>query len=180
MRQPGRSVLLKAERNIFPAWMKTTIRIPSRSNPHRTSLRMKTFLIMNPNLWPQFLKSLKISQISFTKSLLYRLVNFVQSLAKSLWMYSHSALALRVQFLPWIWFRRVSSSYSSFISRRLSEPLALEAKYPKCKFVFNHKGSAEIHPAKAAYIEKNFDSEAIFRDIIEIIPLEDKPKPHCL
>jgi hypothetical protein len=61
--------------------------------------------------------------------------------------------------------------------------LALEAKYGSdSKFVFNHQASAEIHPAKAEYIEANFSCNVIFRDIIELSLLQrdNVPKPHYL
>jgi hypothetical protein len=55
------------------------------------------------------------------------------------------------------------------------------AKYTEeYKFIFDHLGSAEIHPAKAAYIQKNFPSKTILRDIIELTLLEEKPKPHFM
>jgi len=36
-------------------------------------------------------------------------------------------------------------------------------------FNFVHEGSAEIQPEKAAYIQRNFPSKMILRDIIELI-----------
>lgn len=43
----------------------------------------------------------------------------------------------------------------------------LEVKYG-VKIVFDHQASAEIQPAKAAYIETNFAVPIILRDIVEI------------
>jgi hypothetical protein len=97
-------------------------------------------------------------------------------------MWSHSAPVLRHPYLPWAWSKRVSSP---IILPGLPAKLysALEAKYGSdCKFVFNHQASAEIHPAKAGYIEENFSCNVIFRDIIEISLLQkdNVPKPHYL
>jgi hypothetical protein len=59
--------------------------------------------------------------------------------------------------------------------------LGLRAKYgEQFKFVFDHEGSAEIHPAKAAYIQRNFPSKAILRDIIELVLDEDPEHPRTM
>lgn len=70
-----------------------------------------------------------------------------------------------------------------FLDESTNSHVALEAKYGSdCKFVTRHQASAEIHPAKAAYIETNFTCDVIFRDIVEIQLLRTKqePKPHYL
>lgn len=59
--------------------------------------------------------------------------------------------------------------------------LALRAEYGEhFKFLFEHEGSAEIHPAKAAYIQRNFPSKAILRDIIELVLDEDPEHPRTM
>ena len=41
------------------------------------------------------------------------------------------------------------------------------------KFLLSHEGSAEIQPEKAAYIQRNFPSKVILRDIIEFVLVEE-------
>ena len=70
-----------------------------------------------------------------------------------------------------------------FLDESTNSHVAIEAKYGSdYKFVTRHQASAEIHPAKAAYIETNFPCDVIFRDIVEIQMLWKKkePKPHQL
>ncbi len=70
-----------------------------------------------------------------------------------------------------------------FLDESTNSHVAIEAKYGSdYKFVTRHQASAEIHPAKAAYIETNFPCDVIFRDIVEIQMLWKKkaPKPHHL
>jgi hypothetical protein len=70
-----------------------------------------------------------------------------------------------------------------FLDESINSHVVIEAKYGSdYKFVTRHQASAEIHPAKAAYIETNFTCDVIFRDIVEIQLLwkNEVPKPHYL
>lgn len=70
-----------------------------------------------------------------------------------------------------------------FLDESTNSHVAIETKFGSdYKFVTRHQASAEIHPAKAAYIETNFTCDIIFRDIVEIQLLwkNEAKKPHSL
>jgi len=48
------------------------------------------------------------------------------------------------------------------------------------KFLFSHEGSAEIQPEKAAYIQRNFPSKVILRDIVEFVLVPEESAEELL